>query len=121
MHVGPEITRRAEGDLVILEIRGEHDIASAPELRTAFEAALSEHRGLVADLTPASFVDSTVLGVLLGAREQARERGRGFAVLLGSDGELAVKRIIEVTGLAPILPVHETIEAAVAAASLTSD
>lgn len=117
MHAGPEITRRDEGELLILEVRGEHDIASAPELRSAFEAAMGAHPGVVADLTPASFIDSTVLGVLLGAREQARELGRGFAVLLGADGELAVKRIIEVTGLAPILPVHETLEAAVAAAS----
>ncbi len=120
MHVGPEITNRTVGELLVLELRGEHDIASAPELRSAFEAALGEHPGVVADLTPASFIDSTVLGVLLGAREQARERGRGFAVLLQADGELAVRRIIEVTGLAPILPVHETVEAAAAAAAGTS-
>ena len=120
MHAGPEITNRAEGELVVVEIRGEHDIASAPELRAAFETALGEHPGVVADLTPASFIDSTILGVLLGAREQAREAGRGFAVLLGTDGELAVKRIIEVTGLAPILPVHETIEAAITAAATTA-
>ncbi len=117
MLAGPEITNRTEGELIVLEIRGEHDIASAPALRSAFEAAMGEHPGVVADLTPASFIDSTVLGVLLGAREQARERGCGFAVLLEADGELAVKRIIEVTGLAPILPVHETIEAAVTAAT----
>lgn len=120
MHAGPEITQRTEGELLVLELRGEHDIASAPELRAAFETALAEHPGFVADLTPASFIDSTVLGVLLGARAQARERGRGFAVLLGTDGELAVRRIIEVTGLAPILPVHETREAATAAAGVAA-
>lgn len=117
MHVGPEITSRTEGELLVVEVRGEHDIASAPELRSALESALGEHGGVVVDLTAASFIDSTVLGVLLGAREQARERGRGFAVLLEADGELAVKRIIEVTGLAPILPVHETFDAAAAAVS----
>ncbi len=120
MHVGPHITQRAEGDLLVLEINGEHDIASAPELRSAFESALGEHPGVVADLTPASFIDSTILGVLLGAREQAREHGRGYAVLLGAEGELAVKRIIEVTGLGPILPVHDTLAAAIAAAAAPS-
>ncbi len=118
MHVGPEITRREDSGLLVLELRGEHDIASAPELRCAFEAALAEHPGVVADLTRATFVDSTVLGVLLGAREQARAQARGFAVLLGEGAELAVRRIIEVTGLAPILPVHDTQEAALAAAAI---
>lgn len=120
MHVGPEITSRTEGKVLVVEIRGEHDIASAPELRSALESALGEYPGVVADLTPASFIDSTVLGVLLGAREQARERGCAFAVLLGAEAQLAVKRIIEVTGLAPILPVHETFDAAAAAAAASS-
>ena len=38
------------------------------------------------DLTPATFVDSSVLSVLLEARREAEERGLGFAVALG-DGE----------------------------------
>ena len=119
MHAAPEIASREEGDVHVVEIRGEHDIASAPDLRVALEGALTAARtGVVADLNAASFIDSTVLGVLLGGREQARELGRGFAVLLGADGQLAVRRIIEVTGLGPILPVHETHEAAVAFASL---
>lgn len=116
MHTQPEITTSTEDALGVVSIQGEHDIASAPELRSVLAAALEAHSGVVADLTPASFVDSTVLGVLLGAREQAQERGRGFAVLLSADAELAVRRIIDVTGLAPILPVFDTRDAAFAAA-----
>lgn len=119
MHVAPEIRSHEEGEVHVVEILGEHDIASAPDLRIALEGALAAApTGVVADLTSASFIDSTILGVLLGGREKARELGRGFAVLLGPDGQLAVRRIIEVTGLGPILSVHETREAAAAFASL---
>ena len=37
-------------------------------------------RGSVVDLSPASFIDSSILGVILDARRQANEGGRGFAV-----------------------------------------
>jgi anti-sigma B factor antagonist len=66
------------------------------------------------DLTPATFVDSTVLGVLLGARERAREEELGYAVVLDhAAGDPAVRRILEVTGLDELLPVHRGRDAAV--------
>jgi anti-sigma B factor antagonist len=50
--------------------------------------------------------------VLLGARRRAHEAGQGFAVCCGSETDPGVVRILEVTGLIPVLPVVGDREAA---------
>jgi anti-sigma B factor antagonist len=66
---------------------------------------------VLVDLSPATFVDSSILGVILDARRIAQERGVGFAVA-SADGAAAVGRVLEITGLRAELPVHESIETA---------
>ncbi|MCW3011850.1 MAG: anti-anti-sigma factor [Solirubrobacterales bacterium] len=111
---GPEVRSTTEGDVVVVAVAGDHDIATADEIRGAIDTALAAQHRVVVDLTPATFVDSTVLGVLLGARDQARDAGLGFGVLLGEGSATAVQRITEVTGLASILPLHDARDAALA-------
>ena len=112
---GPDLVSSVPADgVVLVAVHGEHDIASAPGLRAAIEAGLGRSQHVVVDLTPATFVDSTVLGVLLGARERAREEELGYAVVLDhAMGDPAVRRILEVTGLDDLLPVHRGRDAAV--------
>ena len=72
--------------------------------------------GIVVDLTRATFVDSSVLGALLDARRRALESNQGFVVCVGDTVEPGVQRILDITGLVPVLPVvrrrDEAIEAA---------
>jgi anti-sigma B factor antagonist len=112
---GPDLRSSAPADgVVLVTVRGEHDIASAPDLRGAIEQALSQSQHVVVDLTPATFIDSTVLGVLLGARGRAEEEEVGYAVVLeAAGGDPAVRRVLEVTGLQDLLPVHRDRDAAV--------
>lgn len=114
---GPDLSSSAPADgVVLVAVHGEHDIASAPNLRTAIEAALGRSQHVVVDLTPATFVDSTVLGVLLSARQRALEEEVGYAVVLEpATGDPAVRRILEVTGLDQLLPVHPSRDGAVRA------
>jgi anti-sigma B factor antagonist len=109
---GASITVNDDGGVVVVELHGEHDIATAPELRAALERALEVGRGLVVDLTSARFVDSTILGVLISARDRARERSLGFAALQGPGSEPGVQRILDVTGLIPLLTVVDSLDAA---------
>src|SRR5687767_701338 len=67
-----------------LAIRGEVDVYTSPELRRAFEDLLAE-RGSVTvevDLSALDFIDSTGLGVLVGALKRSRAEG-GEMVLRG--------------------------------------
>ncbi len=114
---GPDLSSSAPAaGVVLVAVHGEHDIASAPNLRTAIEEAFARSQGVVVDLTPSTFIDSTVLGVLLSARERAQEEELGYAVVLEpAAGDPAVRRILEVTGLDELLPVGVERDAAVRA------
>jgi anti-sigma B factor antagonist len=103
-------------DAVVVVLRGEHDVYTAPSLRDQFSSVLDERRPLVVDLTPATFIDSSILRVLLEARRQAEDEGLGFAIALGNGEAPGVRRILEVTGLISVFPVLFAREAALEAA-----
>ena len=103
-------------DAVVVVLSGEHDVYTAPSLRDQFSSVLEERRPLVVDLTPATFIDSSILRVLLEARRQAEDEGLGFAIALGNGEAPGVRRILEVTGLISVFPVLSAREAAVEAA-----
>jgi anti-sigma B factor antagonist len=105
--------------LAVLIISGEHDLSTAPNLRRRLDGLLDERSGVVVDLSPATFIDSSILGVILDGKRRAAEAGLGYAVLQ-SNGAEAVGRVLEVTGLRAELPVHSGREEAVAAASESS-
>jgi anti-sigma B factor antagonist len=102
--------------LAVLTISGEHDLSTAPNLRRRLDALLEEGTPTVVDLSPATFIDSSILGVILDGRRRAEEANVGFAVV-HSNGADAVDRVLEVTGLRAELPVHARREQAVSAAS----
>lgn len=107
---------RKESGLAVLTISGEHDLSTAPNLRSRLDGLLDEGVATVIDLSPATFIDSSILGVILDGRRRAGDTGVGFAVAR-ADGDDAVDRVLEVTGLRGELPVHARREEAVEAAS----
>jgi anti-sigma B factor antagonist len=111
-----EVDRTSEG-VAVLSVQGEHDVYTAPSISEQVDALIGERVPFVIDLTPATFVDSSVLRVLLEARRRAEEEHIGFAVALGQEDSGAVRRVLEVTGLIPVLPVHPAREAALQAAT----
>jgi anti-sigma B factor antagonist len=97
----------------ILAIHGEADLHSAPELRERLRAAIEGGATVVVvDLTETDFVDSTSLGVLLGATRRLRER-EGEIRLVVPRPEL--RRIFEITLLDRVFQLHDTREQALGA------
>jgi anti-sigma B factor antagonist len=92
---------------------GEIDAHTAPALRTAILSQLDipETEQLVVDLSRTSFLDSSALGVLIGALKRVRESGGQFDVVLPPS---PVRRIFEITALDRVLDLHETREEALA-------
>lgn len=104
--------RQLPGDVLVVELQGEGDLSAAPELRRRIDDAIS--RGatkLTLDLSAATFIDSTALGILVGALKRLRPRGGRIAVLCPDP---AIRKVFEVTGLDRMLPVVATLEEAVA-------
>jgi anti-sigma B factor antagonist len=115
--VGPgEIAlNHIEPGVAVITLSGEHDLNTAPALRTRLANAIEHGDPVIVDLSGAAFIDSSILGAVLDARRQAEERGVGFAIAL-SNGAQPVERVLEVTGLRAALPVHSSREDALQAA-----
>lgn len=109
-------SEQAQAGVEIVVVRGEHDLATAGELRSSIEAATGRATGVVVDLTQATFIDSAVLQVLLSGRDRADEAGIGYVIALGDGTGHAVKRLLELTGLDRRLPLADSRQAAVEAA-----
>ena len=116
VRTGELALERTDAGPVVLTISGEHDLSTAPNLRRQLDVLLDERAVAVVDLSPATFIDSSILGVILDGRRRASDAGIGFEVVQ-SRGAEAVDRVLEVTGLRTELPVHESRETALAAAS----
>jgi anti-anti-sigma factor len=97
--------------LVILA--GEHDLNSADEVQQAFDQSLALRDHLIVDLSAAEFIDSAIVAVLLQTKKNATELDRKFNVVLGNAP--VVERILEVTGVVPLLNIVPTVERALAA------
>jgi anti-sigma B factor antagonist len=110
------VVDRAEGGVPVVVVHGEHDVYTAPSLREQLSTLVEDGSPVVVDLTPATFIDSSILGVLLGGLRRAREHESGFALVIGESSEPTVRRIFEVTGLFPVFPVFATRDEAVEAA-----
>lgn len=103
-------TRPAPGTAVVA-IDGHLDVYSAPDVRTALIALINEGRyRQVVDLTAVTFVDSTGLGVIVGAAKRAVARGGRLALVVDLDGR--VGKVLRVTGVHKAIPHAPTVEEA---------
>jgi anti-sigma B factor antagonist len=107
----------AGADVNVVAVRGEHDLATAADLRTRLEAAAADGKSVVVDLTEATFIDSAVLRSLLAGRDAAAEAGARYVLALGDGTGHAVTRLFELTGLEERLTLVHGRDAAVAAAA----
>jgi len=80
-----------------IAVRGELDLATAPELEAAVLARVDD-ADLVVDLRELVFMDSSGVRVLVLGHTRARDAGRRFAIVVPPEGS-AVARILQVSGL----------------------
>jgi anti-sigma B factor antagonist len=108
-----EIAATALGDgLFNLSTAGEVDLATAPKLQDALTDVIEAGaRGVVVDLSDATFIDSTVLGVLVGVGKRLRPSGGALAIVSQDPN---VRRIFEITLLDRVFKIFESSGAAVA-------
>jgi anti-sigma B factor antagonist len=95
----------SEPGVAIVLLEGEHELFSAPKLQRQLEALIGEGLSIVIDLGQATFLDSSVVAVLVRARDRARLADVAFAIVLDDSTGEPVRRMFEITGLASILPV----------------
>lgn len=102
------VTSREHGDLTIVEVAGEVDVYTAAVLREKLADVIDDdHADVVVDLTGVGFLDSTGLGVLVGALKKVR--GLGGRLQLVIDQERVMK-VFRITALTQVFTIHATLE-----------
>lgn len=101
-----------DGKRAVVETPEEIDLVTAPTLRCALVDLLEEHRNLlVLDMANTTFMDSTGLGVIVGAIK--RTRAAGGVVVLAAAPE-RILRVLRITGIVKVLPCFATLPEAFA-------
>lgn len=95
---------RGEAGTAIVSLFGEHEDYSVPQLERVIDDAVRDGLAVVVDLTETAVISSTVVAILLRAREEAHVNGCPFAVVVDDSTGVAVHRLFEITGLGAILP-----------------
>ncbi|GAA0576422.1 STAS domain-containing protein [Kribbella sandramycini] len=104
--------RTAEAaDHLLLTVIGDLDLENAPAMTAALKDAIGV-RPVILDLTGVDFMDSSGLGVLVGAHKEAA--AHGAALLLAAPGP-RLQKIFKITKLHKVFAVYESVPAAVAA------
>ena len=98
------------GDLTVVSLKGEVDLYTAPSLKESVADLVSSGRSRIAvDLAGVEFMDSTGLGVLIGALKRCKEAGGSFGLV--SPREPVIK-VLSITGLDKVFSIHESVEQA---------
>ena len=95
----------------MVEVSGEVDVYTAPRLREAVVSAIDGGSlRLVVDVDKVEFLDSTGVGVLVGALKKVRSGGGTLDIVCTQPRLL---KIFEITGLDKVFGLHPTVDAAV--------
>jgi len=100
-HVAGALVHERLADADIVHVLGEADLSSAAELEAACVASARTGRRLVVDLWDCTYVDSSILAVIVRLHKRYEPH---FSIVLNASG--IVRRIMQISGLDALLPTH---------------
>ena len=86
----------------VLELNGELDLATAPELEDVLHARLRTGESLVLDLRGLEFMDSSGVRALVSGHSAAEDVGCSLVIVRAAHGS-EVDRVIDISGIAGAL------------------
>jgi anti-sigma B factor antagonist len=107
--LGLEVSERDEWS--VIAVSGEVDVATAPRLREQLVDLVNHgHHRIVVSLEGVEFLDSTGLGVLVGALKRVRTYDGDLALVCT---EPRILKVFEITGLTKVFTIHRSVDDAV--------
>lgn len=102
-----EVSTAKEHDMCVVTVSGEVDVYTSPTLKKALlDASDDACRVLVVDMDRVGFIDSSGLGVLVGALRRVKESDGDLRVVCSKDN---VVKIFRITGLDKVFPMFATL------------
>lgn len=93
---------------VIVEVVGEIDISTAPELRSGLAELVGKgRREIVVDLSGLEFIDSSGLGVLVGGLKRARADGGSLDLVITRE---SIAKLFRIMGLVKVFEIYGSLE-----------
>jgi anti-sigma B factor antagonist len=97
------IRTERDGSVCTVVLEGEVDVYTAPQLKAELVKLIDDGCvGMILDLEKVAFIDSSGLGVLVGALRRAREKGGAVRIICTRD---SVLKIFRITGLDKVFPI----------------
>ena len=116
---GPQVLiAEAARGVAVVSLLGEHDMATAREVRNTLASLLQVGAGVVVDLTETTFVDCSIMHVLDETQCFPSQDGTRLSFQLAT--RPIVRRVFEVLGFLEGWPIHGTRADAIRAVSRAS-
>jgi anti-sigma B factor antagonist len=107
-----------DAETQVIVLGGEVDLYTAPEFKERMVELIEDgKKRIVVDLSAATFIDSTTLGVLVGGVKRLRPSGGSLALVCTDQN---ITKIFEITGLDRVFAIHASREAALSAIATQS-
>jgi anti-sigma B factor antagonist len=109
-----KLDHHAKDGIEVIDVQGEIDMYTAPRLRELLIDLVSTGSyQLVVNLDTVRFLDSTGLGVLVGALRRVRAHDGSLDLVCTQQ---PILKIFRITGLTEAFGIHESVDRAIAAA-----
>lgn len=106
MNLVVQVINEEENQITVV-VEGEVDVYTAPQLREKLLPLCDGKNRIIIDLTHVDYIDSTGLGVLIGAYK-AQRATTGKFVISGMNARLS--RLFKITGLNEIIEIEDKVQ-----------
>ena len=102
------LDRKVDDDTHVVAVSGEIDLFTAPEFKHRMSAPIDSGRShLIVDLSQTTFIDSSSLGVLIGAHRRLKLRGGSLTIVCDNE---AIIKTFRITGLDGVFTLVSSID-----------
>ena len=111
MSASAEIAVESRGDHVVARVGGEVDVTNVARVGAELMASIpNEALGLVIDLAETRYLDSAGIELVFDMARRLERRRQSLALVVPPGSPLT--RVLELTGVATVAPLHHSVEAA---------
>jgi len=100
-----DITKRAKGEVVVLDISGEIDLYNAPEIKDIINKLIEEQKfNVIINLEKVSYIDSSGIGALISSLSNLKKYQGGLKII---NVYASVRKVFELTKLTSFFEIFD--------------